>query len=158
MSNSSYKSNFSIWMWTIFLSNPPIFAPVNFALYDCVTKFRIFECFFNFVFSSHDTSFTRAVLENPTKTFMCVGRSLAMARGWKHARVDPHVNCFIPRRLHFAWIREGTLLQSPSGRGEVETGEPSGLRARYDRGSQTLYYFVPFRADSVHPRQSMRIV
>lgn len=25
---------------------------------------------------------------------------LATARGWKHARVDPHVNCFIPRRLH----------------------------------------------------------
>jgi len=62
MSNSSYKSNFSIWMWTIFLSNPPIFAPINFALYDRVTKFRIFECFFNFVFSSRDTSFTRAVL------------------------------------------------------------------------------------------------
>lgn len=37
---------------------------------------------------------------------------LAMARGWKHARVDPHVNCFIPRRLYFAQrIREGTLLQ-----------------------------------------------
>jgi len=107
-------------MWNHFFSNPPIFAPVNFALYDRVTKFRIFEYFFNFVFSSHDTSFTQAVLENPTKTFMCVGRSLAMARGWKHARVDPHVNCFIPRRLHFARMREGTLLQSPSGRGEVE--------------------------------------
>lgn len=36
---------------------------------------------------------------------------LATARGWKHARVDPHVNCFIPRRLHFARrIREGALL------------------------------------------------
>lgn len=37
---------------------------------------------------------------------------LATARGWKHTRVDPHVNCFIPRRLHSVRrIREGTLLQ-----------------------------------------------
>jgi len=148
MSNSFYKNNFSIWMWTIFLLNPPWYS-LQLYLNAFLTVFFL---------QSHDTSFTRAVLENPTKTSMCVGRSLAMAWGWKHARVDPHVNCFIPRRLHCARIREGTLLQSPSGWGEVETGEPSSLRARYDRGFQTLYYFAPFRADSVHPRQSMRIV
>lgn len=63
----------------------------------------------------------------------------------EHAHVDPHVNCFIPRRLSTLDEYEKERSYKFETRGAIGTGEPSGLRARYDRGFQTLYYFYATR-------------
>lgn len=48
---------------------------------------------------------------------------------------DPHVNCFIPRRLDARRIREKERALTTPTTVKRNAGEPSGLRARYDRGS-----------------------
>lgn len=68
------------------------------------------------------------------------------------ARVDPHVNCFIPRRTHARRIRGRKALTSSVGPAETAKSRPL-----YDRDMtklQTLYYFAPF--DSIHRRRSIR--
>lgn len=71
------------------------------------------------------------------KTSMRVERSWMLALGARveHARVDPHVNCFISRRLDARRIREKERALTTPTTVERNAGEPSGLRARYDRGS-----------------------
>lgn len=93
--------------------------------------------------------YTRLFRTVSDKTSMRVGRSWMLAteeREWSaraRARVDPHVNCFIPRRLDARRIHEEERALTTPTTVERNVGEPSGLRARYDRGSrQTLYYFA----------------
>lgn len=61
---------------------------------------------------------------------------LLSEQGWKRARVDPHVNCFISREdlTLDEYARRNVHLQLRRQWKET-VGEPSGLRARYDRGS-----------------------
>ncbi|KAL0105416.1 hypothetical protein PUN28_016810 [Cardiocondyla obscurior] len=68
-----------------------------------------------------------------------------LARGWKHARVDPHVNCFIPRRLHSARrIRERNALTSSRARRGAGMENLLVYERDMTAAPRTLYYFAPF--------------